>query len=315
MIDYNPLVSVFMITYNHEKYISKALDSILSQIVNFRYEIVIGEDCSKDKTRQILLEYSNKFPAIINLILHEHNVGASQNQFITLNACRGKYIAICEGDDYWIDQYKLQKQIDFMELNPSYSLVYGKVSIFNNEKNRFLKVFFGKECGGVTGLIVNGNTIPTLTTLFRRDLYIEYINAGILKWKMGDFPLWIFLASKGDVFFMDEVFGVYRRSSGTASNPISTKARISFQKSYLDIRNYYAQQFEYPVEVCQKLKNDYLIVVARICLLNGYKKNILRRYLRIFFRARSFKEKIWNTVINNSFLRIFLFFWYKHTIS
>lgn len=115
-----PLVSIQMLVYNHEKYIKQALDSILMQKVNFTYEIIVGEDCSKDNTRAILLEYKKRYPDKIKLILHEKNVGMNINASVIRQNCNGKYCANCEGDDYWTDPYKLQKQIDFLEKHQEY---------------------------------------------------------------------------------------------------------------------------------------------------------------------------------------------------
>ena len=115
MADTSKKVSVFMITYNHEKYIAEALDSILMQKTDFDFDIVIGEDCSTDATRRIVLEYSRKYPDKIKLLLHNVNVGFISNMMYVLEACTGKYVAMCEGDDYWTDPFKLQKQVDFLE--------------------------------------------------------------------------------------------------------------------------------------------------------------------------------------------------------
>ena len=122
MADTSKKVSVFMITYNHEKYIAEALDSILMQKTDFDFDIVIGEDCSTDATRRIVLEYSRKYPDKIKLLLHNVNVGFISNMMYVLEACTGKYVAMCEGDDYWTDPFKLQKQVDFLEANNEYML-------------------------------------------------------------------------------------------------------------------------------------------------------------------------------------------------
>lgn len=106
-------VTIISLTYNHEKYIAQALESILMQKVNFTYEIVVGEDCSKDRTREILIQYAEKHPDKFHLLLHEKNIGAAKNQNKVFENCKGKYIAMLEGDDYWTDPYKLQKQVDF----------------------------------------------------------------------------------------------------------------------------------------------------------------------------------------------------------
>lgn len=110
-------VSVLMITYNHEKFIAQAIDSILMQQVNFDYEIVIGEDCSTDGTRAIVIQYQKEYPDKIRLLLPEENLGMHKNFVQTFRACQGEYIALLEGDDYWTSPRKLQKQVDFFRLS------------------------------------------------------------------------------------------------------------------------------------------------------------------------------------------------------
>ena len=109
-----PLVSVHMITYNRALYIRQAIDGVLAQNTTFPIELVIGEDCSTDGTREIVFEYQRQHPDLIRLVVSDSNVGASDNSRRSLALCRGKYIAFCEGDDYWTDSYKLQKQADFL---------------------------------------------------------------------------------------------------------------------------------------------------------------------------------------------------------
>ena len=103
-----------MITYNHEKFIAEAIEGVVMQKTNFQFELVIGEDCSTDNTRAICIEYQKKYPDIIRLRLPETNQGMMLNWINNINSGRGKYIALCDGDDYWTDPYKLQKQVDFM---------------------------------------------------------------------------------------------------------------------------------------------------------------------------------------------------------
>ncbi|MDR2836306.1 MAG: glycosyltransferase [Bacteroidales bacterium] len=117
----NPLVSVVTIAYNVEKFIVECIESVLIQKTNFSIELVIGEDCSTDNTRKICLEYQDKYPNIIKVLLHKKNLGLTPNCIATHNACTGKYIALLDGDDYWTDDKKLQKQIDFLENNSDYS--------------------------------------------------------------------------------------------------------------------------------------------------------------------------------------------------
>ncbi len=110
-----PKVSVLMITYNHEQYIEQAVRSVMMQETDFDYELVIGEDCSTDRTREIVLRLKEEFPDKIRLLLPEKNLGMIPNFVATYEACRGEYIALCEGDDYWTHPKKLQIQVDYMK--------------------------------------------------------------------------------------------------------------------------------------------------------------------------------------------------------
>lgn len=131
----NPLVAVYMVTYNHEKFIAQAIESVLMQKTNFPIKLFIGEDCSIDGTAAIAKEYSKKYPELIEARCNNVNIGMVPNAIKTLEECRGKYIAFCEGDDYWIDPYKLQKQIDFLEGNPSYSSCAHQCTVIAGENN------------------------------------------------------------------------------------------------------------------------------------------------------------------------------------
>lgn len=129
---HRPMVSVGMLAYNHEKYIAKALDSILMQEVNFDYEIVIADDCSTDRTREIILKYQAKYPDIIRPIFNEVNLGGQSNANVIRTACIGKYRATLEGDDYWVTTTKLQRQVDFLEQNPDYIAIGGDFTCIND---------------------------------------------------------------------------------------------------------------------------------------------------------------------------------------
>jgi glycosyltransferase involved in cell wall biosynthesis len=183
-----PMISVFMITYNHEKYIHQALDSVLVQKTTYNYEIVIGEDASTDNTRKILLEYQALYPERIRLILHEKNVGAMTNQYMTLQACRGKYIAILEGDDFWVDTHKLQKQASLMEQDSSVVLCGGQAHI----------LWPGQTMGAIGEYpleikteydftdVVLANPFSTCTVMFRPhpmlDLQKEHLDSPVGDW-------------------------------------------------------------------------------------------------------------------------------------
>lgn len=120
MEESRPLVSITLLTYNHENYIRQALDGIIRQKVNFRFEVLVGDDCSKDSTQEILTEYGKKYPEIFHMILRPKNIGPTHNLYDLLKRCRGDYIAGLEGDDYWCEDDKLQKQVDFMNAHKEY---------------------------------------------------------------------------------------------------------------------------------------------------------------------------------------------------
>ncbi len=131
-------VSIFMLAYNQEQYIGSAIEGVLMQKTNFRTELVIGEDRSTDRTRAICQEYAAQNSEKIKLLLSESNLGLGANYVKTYAECSGKYVAICDGDDYWTDPLKLQKQVDFLEHNKDFSLVYTLKNNSRNSKKDFL---------------------------------------------------------------------------------------------------------------------------------------------------------------------------------
>lgn len=236
-----PLVSVRTSTYNHGPYIRQCIEGVLMQKTNFQFEYIIGEDFSTDETREIVFEYAKKYPDKIRVVTADYNVGSKANGRRCIRKCRGKYMAICEGDDYWTDPYKLQKQVDFLEANPEYGLVWGRAQIYNEN----LGVFTGETGSGLLSFdeLIVKNTIPTLTVLIRnecREGYYEYVLGN--NWKMGDYPLWLYIASKSKIHFMDETFAVYRVSSNTASRPKEISAKIKFIESTADVQLFFAER-------------------------------------------------------------------------
>ena len=137
----NPLVSVKMITYNHEPYIVQAIEGVLMQETDFPIELIIGEDCSTDRTREIVLAYQQKHPNIIRVITYDQNVGCRKNGFITEKACRGKYVAFCEGDDYWHHPQKLKKQVAYLESHADVGMVYSNFNHFFIQNKKLIKSF------------------------------------------------------------------------------------------------------------------------------------------------------------------------------
>ena len=245
-----PLVSICCITYNHEPYIVQTLDGFLMQKTSFPFEILIHDDASTDRTADIIREYEKKFPNLIKPIYQKENQYSkgftSVSETWNFPRAQGKYIALCEGDDYWIDENKLQMQVDFLENNPEYGMCYTKAKQFIQKKRKFSRRRFGTDVRDFEDLLFNGNRVPTLTTVFRKDLlnsYLKEIYPQDKGWLMGDYPMWLYFAHESKVKFFDKVTSVYRVLENSASHSDNVEKSVAFGKSYWDIRNFFSKKY------------------------------------------------------------------------
>lgn len=220
----NPILSIALITYNQEEFIGDCLEGMVHQECTYPFEIVIGEDCSTDKTREICLKYKEKYPQLIRLAFPEKNLGMMGNWIHTITSCTGKYVAICEGDDYWIDKHKLQKQIDFLEKHPNFSLCSTAAQRFYY--GRFWDAPISKEVLTTADLLIEDWGIMTATIVFRRSM-LE-----IPEWfknvKNGDYSLQLLLSLKGNVGCLTDVTSVYRQHPGGVSNSLTAYRQASW---------------------------------------------------------------------------------------
>ena len=203
-------VSVLMITYNHEKFIAQAIESVLMQNVDFDYEIVIGEDCSTDHTREIVTGYEKKYPGKIRVLLSEKNLGMLRNYARTFNACRGQYIAVLDGDDYWSSPYKLKKQVYFLDTHPECSGCFHKVKGQCDGSSQSFDI--GPTDGKIIFQLkdlVPENFIANCSVMYRAGL-IETFPDWWYSVEMTDWTTHLLHAQYGDVGYIDEVMGVYR---------------------------------------------------------------------------------------------------------
>ena len=165
-------VSVWMTAYNHEKYLEKCLDSVLSQKTDFDFEIVLGEDCSGDRTREIALEYQIRYPQIIKLFLPENNIGMMDMDVATYSLCKGEYLALLNGDDYWTDENKLQTQADFLDANPDTVICFHKAKVENETDGSVFETVYPEENDTMPfeSLLHGYNPIMTPTVMIRNIL-------------------------------------------------------------------------------------------------------------------------------------------------
>lgn len=213
-----PLVSVKCMTYNQEKYIGQCIDGFLMQKTSFPFEILIHDDCSTDNTTDIVLAYAKKFPKIIKPILEDENQyskhDGSHHKKIDA-AIKGKYIALCEGDDYWIDENKLQRQFDFLEKYDDCSLdsENSEVLYLNSDK----KSTFSERPESYISIdeLLKNRQFATGSVMYRRELYEEYVNINAIKC---DTFLWAFCSTKGKIHYRPVISSVYRRGTGVTEN-------------------------------------------------------------------------------------------------
>ena len=317
-----PLVSIDCITYNHEGFISDALEGFLMQKTDFKFEIIIHDDASTDQTANIIRKYEKKYPEIIQPIYQKENQysqGVEISMQFQFPRARGKYIAICEGDDYWTDPYKLQKQVDFLEAHPDYGLIHcnfdklyeksGKLVQNTNKNNRMLN---SSKIDNFNGLLKYQFSIGTLTVMARTQLLSKAINnINFSKYLMTDLPLWLEISQLTKIHYLRDSVGVYRKVQGSVSNDRTTYR--AFIESGLQIRLDFAKKYSAPVEIKNSLQKDYL---KSILIKAFYSKDqILRsqyyKKMEEYNLKMSLLDRLLYLSITNKTLHIFLMIFSK----
>ena len=299
-------VSINCITYNHETYIEKAIQSFLMQKTNFKYEILIHDDASTDSTQEIIKKYEKEYPNIVKPLLQKENQWSKGvkniNYLFNHTRSNGKYIAICEGDDYWSDPYKLQKQIDYMESNPNCTLCTHAVARIDTQSERIIDIIRPSNSNSYLDtrefILGGGMFIGTNSIIYRKETLDNppkwYLDAPV-----GDYPLQIFLASKGDVYYIDEVMSVYRVNvPGSWSNRVyfSSKRINHFRKisKMLDEINEYTD-YKYNKEIEIRKENnlkDVIFYGCSILMQNGRVDEMTSGKFKQFYNMLRGEEKI-----------------------
>lgn len=287
----NPLVSVCITAYNIDKYLVQCIESILMQETNFNYEIVVGEDCSTDNTREILMTYASKFPDVFRILYNKKNIGMMPNFIKTIESAKGKYVAVMDGDDVWLDKYKLQKQIDFLIANEDYSLCFhdatfsdSSLNPIENYSQRYPSRYKTFKDGFLIDDIVYWRGILGATSSI---LFIKKFNR---------FPDWVkdlyglepmifhLLIEYGKYHYIPEAMSAYRVHNNSTD---SSFTKIS--KAERDIKDYYIY--------CRYYRPKFINYYFRKILFN-------RAYL-VFQYSKSFDIK--NIIMNSLyFLKDFL---------
>lgn len=261
----SPLLSVCLITYNQAPYIRQAIDSILMQNISFSWELIIADDFSVDGTRETAASYASEYPGLIKLILQKKNVGATLNWIELMCTASGKYIAYLEGDDFWTESDKLQKSVDFLEQNPSYSLVCTDYGVMDQSTGRVTENYLRRNYDLTTEKDVllreymfSRHAIRSLTAVMRgsdvRAYFGETDSRITHSSAAGDLPLWLFIMSISKVRFLPISTAMYRVNPGTGSRPESIHKRKQFRDGICEILEYYIDKNNLPDRFRRKLK-------------------------------------------------------------
>ncbi len=289
-------VSICCMTYNQESYIKDAINGFLCQKTNFDYEIIIHDDCSTDNTANIVKEYQEKYPELIKAILQKENQYSKGKNILNfcLAEASGEYIAICEGDDFWTDEYKLQKQIDILDANTQYSCCMHNVEWLNCQTNISNKVeIYGADRVVDTKQFLTGDRFPynTCSLVIRKDL-IQKMPDWVYACPVGDIPMQLYATMKGEMYFMKDYMATYRCMA------INSWSIVQKQ----DAKLYYG--IKSTLETAKTFSNENEAFDYRI----GYENLIIAG---ITSDKKLFKESVTKATFNQLPLKMRIKFWLK----
>jgi len=254
----NPLVSINCITFNHEKYIALALEGFLMQKTNFPFEIIIHDDASTDNTVNIIKSYADKYPDLFVTIfqdINQYSQGVKPCFENVMPKCRGKYVAHCEGDDYWTDPYKLQKQIDFLEANPEYVFTFHDSEILDQNTGVKRLRIGNRKIDEIVDLesVINQNNISTASIVHRNILQRDTMPEWLFKVSKGDYGLVVLLAEKGLGRLLSGVMSGYRVHDGGVWSGTNPAYRNMEDIKFFNCLNEYFPQSKVKVVIKKRL--------------------------------------------------------------
>lgn len=273
----NPFVSVVVLTYNQEQLIEQCLDSILSQQCNFEFELIVGEDCGTDRTREICKKYQLKYPQIVKLLLQDSNQGLIKNFADLMSLCKGKYIAHCAGDDYWCDDLKLQKQVDFLENNQDYGFVRTGFHYLFPETNKLVVgTGHSTETGDVFEIAKYGPVAAAATILFKTELlkHLDFNEFIKRRFSIEDYPMQAILARYTKFGYLPDITAVFRQTENSGSRPATRASQLRYLEGYIVVKRYLAELFPGEIDCTEETATNF----------------ILKKRLKFAFEDVNFKE-------------------------
>jgi glycosyltransferase involved in cell wall biosynthesis len=275
-----PLVSIVCLSYNHEKFIRQCLDGFINQKTNFSFEIIIHDDASTDNTQEIIREYEQKYPQLLVPIYQKinqfrNNQGINIWTDITFPISRGKYIALCEGDDYWTDPLKLQKQVEYMERNSKIGLVFTNINkVDSNGKlisRDFLNEYKKEFKLTAEDFIINAWFAAPCTWLIRKEILKKALKYIKPEYNVGDLPLIIGASNEGSIAFLDYTTSAYRVLQNSASHFDNELDKINFLYKIftiqMDLVNILPEISRENIR-CQVSNKFYNKIFIRACIFN-----------------------------------------------
>ena len=239
-------LSVIMTTYNHERYIAEALESVFRQQTSFGVEIVVGEDCSTDRTLNIVRDYASMYPECIRIVTSEENVGWRKNYRRTIAAARGKYIALLDGDDYFTHRKKLAMQVELLEADPELGMCYTRSERIDESGNKTIYPE-SEECPTSFEAMLRRNPAENCTVVARRELVEQYYEEvrpdEHPEWLTDDLPMWLWFAARSKYVGIDCPMAVHRVLKYSVSHDMDYRKRIAFVDSLVDISLWYDEHY------------------------------------------------------------------------
>ncbi len=274
-----PLVSICCCAYNHEPYIKHCLEGFVGQRTDFLFEVLIHDDASTDKTAEIIDEYVHRYPSLFKPIYQTENQYSKGNDPCTrilFPRVQGKYIALCEGDDYWTDPYKLQKQVDYMEAYPECALCFHNAMIHWYDRTAPDELYANFETGDFSGAELIQNWIsPTASFLFRSAHIPEHIAISEKHPNLvfGDIPMVMFLSQYGSIHGMSDVMSVYGKHKGGWTHSANAIKMYKDGRSWEELRSMF------------KMYKDITSAMVSKRYLNACKQSLKERNLSVFLKA------------------------------
>ena len=244
----DPMVSIICLTYNHAKYIEKTFHGFAEQVADFPFEIIIGEDCSTDNTLELCKKFQSEHPDKVRLLTWEKNLGSRANGLRCRNACRGKYMAFCEGDDYWCYPEKLKEQVEYLESHPDCGIVYGNARVVTPKDGKCIRMEYSEESEkriatrnpAVKDVLLSRHLFNTSTTLIRHDilktLHASYPEIYCEERFIGDMQIWCGIISMAKSHYLANIFSTYQISENSVSRAKSPIKQLMFICDLLEIR-------------------------------------------------------------------------------